>query len=135
MTDWTGIAGIIGTLLGAALGAFITWQVQQLQLEHDNRTRFHSRRLEVYATFNDACQRVVAAAGLQYRDDPAFNEFTKTYETLRLVAGPGVIAAATPVHSSVLGAYQDRAISPDASTAYNRQMASLCGVMRSEIGV
>ena len=35
--DWVGIAGIVGTLLGAALGSFVTWKIQSLQLAHEDK--------------------------------------------------------------------------------------------------
>jgi len=47
--DFVALAGIAGTLLGTALGAFVTWKIQKYQLQHEDRTRFHDRRLTVYA--------------------------------------------------------------------------------------
>jgi len=58
--DVVAIAGIAGTLLGTALGAWVTWKIQARQLEHEDKTRFHDRRLATYAEFGGACNAVMA---------------------------------------------------------------------------
>ena len=47
-------AGIAGTLLGTGLGGWLTWKVLERQLEHADKTRFHERRLDIYATYTGA---------------------------------------------------------------------------------
>jgi hypothetical protein len=134
--DYVALAGIAGTLLGTALGAFVTWKIQKYQLEHEDRTRFHDRRLTVYADFNDACQQTVGAiqAGLPF--DQFQGDVVKTFEMLRLVASPVVFARARDVHGSV-GAITDGQPSnrPMLLVSYNAQMVALVNAMRTEIGV
>src|SRR6266545_3306929 len=126
------VTAIVGTLLGACLGAYVTWKIQQLQLQHEDRTRFHDRRLTVYAAFNDACQKVVAAIGTSAPYSVHHAEAVKTFEMLRLVASQGVTTSATLVYLSILGFTtappQGRAA---LLVTYNGQMAALCTAMRA----
>ncbi len=103
--DVVAIAGIVGTLVGtvvgALVGALVTWKVQQRQFAHEDRTRFHDIRLAVYAEFNDACDKVTAAAhaGAQAPHDLA--RVARSYETLRLVASERVWAPAREVQATI----------------------------------
>ena len=60
--DWTAIAGIAGTLIGVVVGSIATWiiqkkqiensyKLQKRQLEHADKTRFHDKKMELYAEF------------------------------------------------------------------------------------
>lgn len=55
------IAGIAGTLLATIVGAVSAVWIQRRQLEHEDRTRLHDRRLAAYADFNDACNRMMSS--------------------------------------------------------------------------
>ena len=136
--DVVAIAGIVGTLLGtlggALIGAFVTSRVQQRQLAHEDETRFHARRLAVYAEFRDACGKVAAAiaTGQPYLSDNA--RAIVSFETLRLVATAPVVEAATLVSGIVLQLTQ--APNPQAlMPQYNINMALLGNAMRQELGV
>ena len=134
--DVVAVAGIAGTLLGALLGALVTWKVQARQLEHEDRTRFHDRRLAVYGEFNAACNMMAAA--IQARG--SFLEpqavVIRTFESLRLVASQPVAEAATQVHATMLALATAPVTSHTALvTTFNSQMAALCRAMREEIGV
>jgi hypothetical protein len=56
------VAGLIGVIVGALLGALITgWfslTVQERLLEHEDRTRFHQERRHAYAAYLDAIREV-----------------------------------------------------------------------------
>jgi len=132
--DIVAIAGIVGTLLGTILGAVITWKVQQRQFAHEDSTRFHDRRLAVYAEFTDACPKVVAErlAGTPFLQDQA--RLIVSFETLRLVATAPVAQAATQVHGIVHQVIQSpnpQALVPQ----FNINMALLGTGMRAELGV
>src|SRR5437660_10505897 len=96
------IAGIVGTLLGTIVGAVITWQVQRRQFEHEDETRFHDRRLTVYAEFNDACDKVSSTVLSGGAPGPHMATAVRAYEMLRLVASRPVKVAADPAHPAPL---------------------------------
>lgn len=131
------VAGIVGTLLGTVLGAVSAVWIQRRQLEHEDRTRFHDRRLAAYADFNDACNRMMASltrAGEVESEDAA--RFLGGFEAVRLISSRPVGDAAAPVHA-VVGAAWWRKVKPDDDTLaeFNTKMATLCIAMRAEIGV
>ena len=135
--DLVAIAGIAGTLLGTALGAWTTWLVQRRQLQHEDLTRFHDRRLHVYAEFNDACNKVIAAVGsTRPLPIPDIARVISSYEMLRLVASKPVATAAAPVHAAIGAVAAMQVTNPAALTAqFNADLAVLCNAMRTEIGV
>ena len=51
METWSVIIAVSGTLLGTALGGYIAFRTNQAQRKHEDRTRFHSVRLDAYAQF------------------------------------------------------------------------------------
>lgn len=135
-TDVVAIAGIIGTLAGAALGAFIPWKIQKRQLEHEDKTRFHERRLDVYAKFMEAAQESVSAVATGRRLSAPGDAFIRVYETIRLVATPAVAGAALRVYRAV----DDIELAQGAPTAamiteYSRHVTAFIEAVRSEIGV
>src|SRR3989442_11466853 len=136
--DVVAIAGIIGTLVGTVVGALIgarvTWKVQQRGFAHEDRTRFHDRRLATYAEFTDACGKVAAErlVGTPYLQDQA--RVIVSFETLRLVSTAPVVQAATQVHGTVSQLIQSpnpQALMPQ----FNINMAALGTAMRAELGV
>ncbi len=136
--DVVAIAGIVGTLVGtvvgAVVGAVVTWKVQQREFAHEDRIRFHDRRLTVYAEFTDACGKVAAAllAGAPFLQDQA--RVIVSFETLRLVATAPVSQAATQVHAIVFQLAQGQ--NPQAlMPQFNITMAQLGIAMRRELGV
>ena len=132
----TALVGILGTLSGAALGAFVTWKIQKYQLEHADRTRFHDRRLTIYAAFNDACQQVVAAAigGLPSAEPTA--KLVTAYKMFRLMASRLVAQKAGAVHGSVCDICNAASPpTPAALAKYHSEMVALVNAIRAEIGV
>jgi len=129
------VAGIIGTLLGAGLGAFVTWKIQKRQLEHEDRTRFHERRLEVYAEFNEAASEVLAAKQTGNNWVAGLARMNKNFETLKLIASQSVIDAAIPVQGLVTDVVNDRiADIPGVMPKYYGDSNALTDAMREELG-
>jgi len=62
-----GVAGIVGTLLGVRFANSAAGQREQLTQQHDDRTRFHKERIEIYARFLRASRTCRDAA---YRSAP-----------------------------------------------------------------
>lgn len=133
------IAGIVGTLVGALIGAGVTLWVQKNQREHEDRTRFHAERLKNYAEFTDACQKVMAAVTLGHGLGDTFGTLTRSFETVRLIASAPVRDAANLVHtivgrstSSVVGV----PVRPQPMPAdFNPAMRALLEAMRAEMSV
>ncbi len=134
--DVVAIAGIAGTLLGTALGAWVTWKIQQRQLEHEDRTRFHDRRLAVYAEFADASNAVMAAllTGNNWVND--LQRVVGSFASLRLVASTQVFHVATPVHTAVTDAVHGRIANLQAfMPQFNNSAAQMSVAMRAELGI
>ena len=139
--DVVAVAGITGTLLGTALGAWVTWKIQELQLKHEDKTRFHDRRLAIYAEFTDACGKLLSAkevgAGV-----PETTEFlgrvVLAWETLRLIASRPVREAARPVHAAMADVVKPEAQGQALQAIKNRFVADgvkLEAAIRKELGV
>src|SRR6267154_3165099 len=134
--DVVAIAGIVGTLLGAILGAAITWKVQQRQFAHEDRTRFHDRRLAVYAEFNEACDRVTADAHAGAADVHHLDQVLRSYQTLRLIASEQVWAPARAVQATIAKlASAPAAEFATLEQALTNQQRELSGAIRRELGV
>jgi hypothetical protein len=130
------IAGILGTLLGTALGVFVTWRIQKRQLEHEDETRFHDRRLSIYADFNYACNALIASLGTNSSTTEDMGTFLRTWETLRLIASPRVVVAATPVHTDVMNGMLGQVSDLQSfREKFNQDMVGLLNAIREEIGV
>ena len=130
--DVVAVVGILGTLAGAGIGAGVALWVQGRQLSHENLTRFHDRRLSVYAEFNGACNKLISALASSAPPADA-TIFLQSSETLRLIASEPVMEAATRVHNTVTAA---RAAHTQPNVEmFNAQMAALCTAMRAEVGV
>ena len=135
-TDWTAVAGILGTLAGAGLGSWITYRTQYRAFKHQDKTRFHEHRLSAYAQYNGAANGVIAEfilsgrVGLEHRWKAVSN-----FETLRLIASAPVIEAATVVHRIIVEAGSstppDRAQLP---VRFDKAVKVLIARMRAELG-
>jgi hypothetical protein len=134
--DIVAIFGIIGTLAGTLVGTGATLWIQTTQRRYQDRTRFHERRLNIYADFTGACNVLIGNL-----DNPAtqFDEklggVVRTYELVRLVASPPVWAAAMRVHSSILTIIKTRSkVGDEDWVRFNAEMAALCNAIRTELG-
>ena len=133
--DWVAIAGIIGTLLGTALGAYVTWRIQKSQIEHEDKVRFHDRRLAIYADFVEASNNAIAKhqAGMDSIEDVRI--VARLWESFRLIASEEVVNAAIPVHSAIVEV-NSKTIANLAEflNTFNVHIVKLLAVMRAEIG-
>jgi len=135
--DFVAVAGILGTLLGTAIGALVTWKIQERQLLHEDKTRFHDRRLTVYAAFNTACNNIIASFAV----DQSFSEIHlpamfQNFEILRLIASEPVCDVANRVHALVGQAMRSNiSQSSDLVSSFNKEMSNLCLAIRKEVGV
>jgi ABC-type lipoprotein release transport system permease subunit len=136
-TEWLALAGITGTLAGTALGAWISWRIHSANLVHEERTRFHAQRLEVYAKYLAAVNAQVArfsvGAGWDLEQGA---EILRQFGVLQLVATVPVTIAATDVHAVVhkivSSAVTDRTA---LIQGFNSAAASVLTEMRKELGV
>ena|SRR2546430_7968726 len=136
---WIAVAGILGTLAGTCLGAWISWRIHVRTLDAHEKARFHNQRLEAYAAFlgsaNEAVGRFAFDGG---HDVKAVGECIKSFELVRLLAGSDVNRLATVVHGTV--AMVARGGKTDAERAelvarFNREVGVLVRGVRQELGV
>lgn len=129
---WVGIAGIVGTLLGGHLANRNVQRAADKQRAHENRTRYHAARLEVYADFNDAANKVVAWRLLGATCPEAVAaKFLVATEKLRLIGSRPVRDALRDVHALATDALEGPVDGDD----FNAKMAQLCAAMTTELGV
>jgi hypothetical protein len=135
--DWVAIAGIIGTLLGTGLGAYVTWKIQKAQLVHEDRTRFHDRRLIVYSDYTSSCNKIFSAhATKTHASEKDLDQFLQSTELLRLIASDQVFNKAIVLHSIITRINKEDVVHSEALAAeFNSGMADLAIAIRKEIGV
>ncbi len=134
--DIVALAGIAGTLLGTGLGAWLTWKVLERQLKHADKTRFHERRLDIYATYTGAITRMWSRFQIGGEYEPAeYKVVSRNFDLLRLVGTPAVKRAGDPMLDHVSTIMKNQG-PPDQPTAdqFNTDMAKLVLAMRAEIG-
>ena len=131
-----GIAGIVGTLLGALGGALVAWWNQLRHLEHEDRTRFHEERLAVYAKFNAACNGMVSAIQTHAQFASQQRAVIRSFETVRLIVSPPVAGVASRVNA-ICAAFSTAPPASHAALAaqFNSEVAALCTEMRKELGI
>jgi len=135
--DVVAIAGIAGTLLGAALGAWVTWKIQARQLEHEDKTRFHDRRLDTYAEFGRACNAVMATMLIPGAAYPSADliSMNTSFHTIRLMASKPVFDAAAVVHGAVSDALHGKIANlSDFMPQFHKDAAAMAVSMRTELG-
>jgi hypothetical protein len=100
--DWTGIAGIIGTLGGVCVGAFGAWKIQQQQLEHADDTRFQEQRMEAYTDYIEYISRMSVSLKMEEWDNESMEQLSKTYETVMMIGTPETVEQAVRTHEILL---------------------------------
>ena len=135
--EWIALAGIFGTLAGTALGAWISWRINAANLKQQERMLFHTKRLEVYASYLAAVNALVAAFHLDGSWDLEQGaEAIRQFGVLQLVATEPVRRAATEVQAIV--AQINSAVPPDQAPFIQHFLSispALLQEMRAEIGV
>lgn len=135
--DWTAIFGILGTLGGFAIGAFTTYKIQERQLAHEDKTRFHDLRMEKYTEFTQAANKAVSFFMSDRYDSKSCFEFQNSYNTVRLVASEDVFNHAGEINEC-FGILQDdsidkKSINEDVLLKYNHGMARFIQTARKEL--
>jgi hypothetical protein len=114
--------GVVGTLLGAALGAAVALIAEELRARREKASRFTLERHKLYKTYMAALlewDALVAAAGREADRDPTraalspklrakisagWDLLTDTYADLMLLAGPRVLGVVVDQSSVFMGA-------------------------------
>ena len=136
--DWVGIAGIVGTLGGVGLGAFGTYKIQQLQLSHENETRFHDQRMDAYIKFASNINRTVSTWQTGNHDTEAVNDILQSFEEILLIGSSDVCSKATQAHGLVLNLFvrTDRSNIPaDDMHKLNLALANFRNAARQELNI
>jgi hypothetical protein len=134
------VTGMLLTFLAGVGGAVIAGryalEAQSRQFGQENTTRFHARRLEVYADFIASANRVAPALGADV-PYPASDvaAFMKVFETARLVASPAVLPRLFEVHRAVLALHMNPADYATAIGPINTAIANALPLMRADVGV
>lgn len=142
---WLAIAAVFGPLVTAAAALGGVWlggrnarKQQQAEFEHQERTRFHDHRSDVYAEFLGAVDRVVSGIVVDGQLDTDYAKaMLRAFWKAQLVATPDVNAKLTAVWLIVA-----RIVSPDGEAVtetteeeHRASIQALLSAIRSELGV
>lgn len=139
-TEVVAIVGILGTLAGtlagAGLGVWGTWKFQQRQFDQEERTRFHERRQEIYATFNHAIHGMIADVRTLGKVGSENREVaTRSFGVLTLIGSRDVVVLAIEVHGILLEVDEGTLDIQVAYEQWRRATGKMQNAMRAEIGV
>jgi hypothetical protein len=135
--DYSALAGVIGALMGAGLGSYATYKVQERLLRHTDATRFHDRRLTIYSDFMATANQLMAEWQVgQLSSVDLHHANMVAFEQLRLVGGESVTKAAVEVSAHLHQAlHGDQQQARQATVLpFSVAMAHLVRAMRSELG-
>lgn len=85
-TYWVAVFGILGTLIGVCVGAFVTWKIQERQIKHSDATRFQEDGFNIYSQFLAAANNAVSFRNTDLPFINAFSKFLEQIEKVRLIA-------------------------------------------------
>lgn len=106
-TDLLGIVGIVGTLLGAIIGSFITWKIQERQIKYENTIRFHNEKLEFYADYVDALNQARTECRIyKVINDDTYGLMHETFARMSLLAPISIVDLLSRVND-ILIAFQE----------------------------
>ena len=137
--DWVAFTGICGTLLGVCVGAISAYMIQERQLRHTDKTRFHDERLAVYTEFLGLTRNMWSTYVFGGDDNEKWMErFTELIENI-------VVLGSKPVSDAAARVYQhigDIIVTADRTKAANEVQKQLFGsirdfrqAVREELGV
>ena len=133
------LIGILGTLAGVIVGAYGSWKIQERQLEHENRSRFHDLRLAAYAEFSGAVNLVVATAEVSDEHDlKATGRIIETMDKITLIASTEVNQKATVVHAHVrqiISATEKKAKAIELKNQIVKDLAAFNHAARKELDI
>ena len=131
---------VLGTLGGVCIGAFVTWKIQERQIAHENETRFHERRLDIYAEYLETSSRAIAEFKLAgAMSDNNFSRCANSLQRVRLVASQPVFKVVDECRSMLAEVATAQIKDPKnreaLSQSFNKKTAQLVKLMRKEINV
>ncbi len=138
--NWVAIIGIVasvvGTLLGAGIGAFVTMHQQETRMEYEDRTRFHDIRLNVYSKFilhaaNIAsdCQKGIPP------DTMDINGANESAASLIIVGSPDVTDGIIEIAPLILQADEKSDNCLQIGNDINVKLLEVVEAMKSEINI
>ncbi len=136
-SDIVAIVGIVGTLVGVCLGSLISWLIHKRSAEHADKTRFHERKLELYAQFASMGSFLISSYTVTGKFNPEDQiTFARQLKTLILVASQPVCQAATTTGEILLEAATGEVTNRKAVNArFHDALATTITKMRVELGV
>jgi hypothetical protein len=129
------VVGIGGAVLGAVVGIVGTLLTQRQQLKHQDRTRFHDRRLAAYADFLSALSDAMVARRQARSVQEHVDRCDRAVEIVNLVATGPVLAVAEQAYERISGLLDGSADLDTAFTACDEAMSATRDAMRREMGV
>jgi hypothetical protein len=127
----------IFALLGTGLGSLITWKIRSRDLKHEDHTRIHSQRLEIYTKFNGLANQVMSKFFIIEGcwDEDLALPFVTAYEAVRLVASSPVQRVAERVQHLTAAASGRKVTNlKEHDDSFNAEMKNLVIAMRKEVG-
>ena len=136
--DWVAIVGIIGTLAGVCVGAFVTWKIQERLIKHSDATRFQKDRLDIYAQYTGAANIAVSHLSLHRQNLDASGKFFELFEKVRLVATDEVMRHANLLHAK-FAEIQRTGVMPgipeESLSEFNAIVANFINAARNELRI
>ena len=130
------IASVIGTLLGAGIGAFGTMYQQEKRMEYQDRTRFHEIRLNVYSKFilhtANIAESCKEGKPPDTRDINAANEATAS---LIIVGSPDVTDGARVIAGAILQADKNPTNCSNIGKEIYNKLYEVVESMKAEINI
>ncbi len=97
MAIWLAAIAVTGTLLGTALGWFITSKLQRAERDHLDRIRFHEKRLATYTEFLTRAAEVFVRMSSDSVSEPLWAHLHAARQMITLVATEPVVLQANAI--------------------------------------
>jgi hypothetical protein len=132
------IAGILGTLGGTGLGAWISWKIHVRTITAQEEARFHEQRLEAYTAYVGAANVALSRFSMDGAWDVESRGVTiKQFELIRLVGDRDVVASLLRVHMLLLQAQSTVPAGDRAAMVVrcNAEIGIMVAAIRRELGI